>query len=124
MPTSPSPNELIHYGVKGMRWGFRTRDNGTVVRSGKSVKGSEDHETAKALKTKKVSSMSNAELRTLNERMQLEQTYSQLTQKTATTSKGKDYVDRGLKTTKTILDVYNTVNSVVTTASKIKKQLG
>lgn len=108
----PSAAVLAHYGVKGMRWGFRKRSDGSVVRTGRTAKTSEDHDTAQTLKKKRVSEMSNSELRQLNERMQLERTYSQLI------GSQKSKVDRGNKVAKDLLSVaktaqeaYNVVNS-------------
>lgn len=60
-------NELKHYGVPGMRWGVR-----------KARTMSADASEAKAIKKKKVSEMSNAELRKLNDRQTLERTHKQL----------------------------------------------
>ena len=57
--------ELKHYGVLGMKWGHRKQ----------SRPMSEDAKKAKNLKKKKVSEMSNSELKRLNERMNLEQNY-------------------------------------------------
>lgn len=58
--------ELYHYGVLGMKWGRR------------KSRMSQDAREAKAIKKKKVSEMSNAELRKLNERRNLERNYKQL----------------------------------------------
>lgn len=59
-------NELYHYGVLGMKWGRR------------KSRMSQDAREAKAIKKKKVSEMSNAELRKLNERQNLERNHRQL----------------------------------------------
>lgn len=70
-------NELYHYGVPGMKWGVRkSRQNNKSV-SRKSKK-SEDYLRSKQLKKKKLSEMSNAELKELNNRMQLESQYKNL----------------------------------------------
>ena len=61
---------LIHYGIPGMRWGRRS--------GGVSKSGSADHVKAKEIKKKKLKNMSNADLKTLNERMQLESQYKRL----------------------------------------------
>lgn len=72
-----SASVLSHYGVKGMKWG--------VVRDklrGSSSPGSEDHIVAKEahrkLKKHGVQSLSNAELQSLINRMDLEQRYSRV----------------------------------------------
>lgn len=73
-------DELYHYGTKGMKWGVRRYQNkdGSLTNAGKKRAKSEDHLRAKELKKKKLSEMSNAELRELNNRMQLESQYKNL----------------------------------------------
>lgn len=58
-------NELYHHGVLGMKWGKR--------KARKNM--SQDARDAYALKKKKVRELSNAELRKLNERQNLERNY-------------------------------------------------
>lgn len=87
---------LAHHGVKGMKWGVRrNRTTGEVVvtkgKKGVKVSGGAGHEphmdainAAVARQKAKKSgthSLSNAELRLLNERLQMETKYSQLTGK-------------------------------------------
>lgn len=73
---------LTHAGVKGMRWGVRRYQNkdGSLTPAGKKRynRMSEDARVASSLKKKSVKSMSNAELKKLNERVRLEQEYSRL----------------------------------------------
>lgn len=106
---------LAHYGVKGMKWGRRRRSDGTVEVTGRVAKGSEDHEKAAVLKKKRVAEMSNAELKQLNERMQLESNYSQLMGKqkgnTSPVAKGQKVVKTVLSTAQTANQVYTTINS-------------
>ena len=63
---------LAHYGIKGMRWGVRRANPSTAPASG-------DHDTAKAAKAKVkaggLKSLSNDELKTYLERMDLEKRY-------------------------------------------------
>ena len=68
---------LAHFGVKGMRWGVRKSESAKRA----ARKESEDYSSTKNLRKKPVSTLSNAELRKVNERIQLEQTYKQLNSK-------------------------------------------
>lgn len=109
---------LEHYGIKGMRWGVR--------RSREQIDAdSEDAAKAKEVKQKIVKNrgsigpLTNQELKTLNERMQLEQNFQNLMAKErqakADRSKlkqGKKAVDVVLDTTKTLTKTYNTYTEV------------
>lgn len=78
---------LAHYGILGMKWGKR---------KAKSVTNpSEDHKRAQSLKGKKISEMSNSELRDLTQRLQLERQYKDL--KKSEISEGQKLVSGILK---------------------------
>lgn len=64
---------LQHFGVLGMKWGKRSKG------STKISKSSPEHKTKQILKKKKLNEMTNQELKTLNERLQLERSYKDLT---------------------------------------------
>lgn len=64
-------SELYHYGIKGMKWGVRKKRS-------KTDGWSDDAKEAYRIKKKKVNQMSNAELRKVNERRNLERNYKQL----------------------------------------------
>jgi hypothetical protein len=104
---------LAHYGIKGMRWGVRRKEgsDGRVIgkAGGSKRPASNDHREAQELKKKKLSELSNSELRKLNERMNLEQNYSRLMQNNPSS------MGRGLKVTQDLLkaagQAYNTYNS-------------
>lgn len=86
---------LAHYGVKGMRWGHRKADSGptgvtvtTTARGRVKTSGGTGHAPAKEAvdaavsvrkaKSSSVKALSNDELRTAIQRMQLEQQFNQL----------------------------------------------
>lgn len=74
-------NELKHHGIKGQKWGVRRfqNKNGSLTPAGrKRQRMSDDAKEAKNLKKKKLSELSNAELRKLNDRQNLERNYKQL----------------------------------------------
>lgn len=93
---------LMHYGVLGMRWGvrkdgkpqgFQYGEAGTASKSArkarklwrkqKSARGasSQDHTRSRELRNKRLSEMSNQEIREFNERTRLEREYLNLTAK-------------------------------------------
>lgn len=75
--------ELQHHGIRGQKWGVRRYQNkdGSLTSAGRKRQKrqlSDDAKEAKALGKKKVGELSNAELRKLNERKNLERNYKQL----------------------------------------------
>lgn len=85
-------NQLYHAGIKGMKWGVRRfqHPDGTRTAEGKKrdlnrhgnpkqKPKSEDHVKSQQAKAKGSEGLSNDELRKLNERLQLEDTYKRLT---------------------------------------------
>lgn len=112
--TDTPVNQLYHHGILGMKWGVRKRDNMTTIRTKTSSKKGTDDKTeekpksadfmnSRILKSKASSGLSNEDLRKLNERLNLEKQYKDLTKDTI--SKGKNYlsdsVASGLKKTAT-----------------------
>lgn len=93
--------ELYHYGVRGMRWGVRN----------KRVP-SKDSQNVSDIRKKRVREMSNDELRTANNRLQLERQYKDLTNKKTINKVIKGFV----ATAGTI--------TAVTAAAKIYKKTG
>lgn len=109
-----SNDDLLHYVVKGMRWGVRRAN-----KSSEPSRRSEDHIKSRQLKRKPISSLSNAELRFLNERLNLEQNSKRLNPSTVKT--GRD-------TAKEIVATVGVITSVIgltrTPAGKAAIQLG
>lgn len=80
-------NELKHYGILGMKWGRR---------KGKSVVSSPKHHDYLEAHTKEsYKSMSTKKLKQINERLQAEKTYKELTSKQK--KKGSNWVTNTLK---------------------------
>lgn len=90
---------LKHYGVKGMKWGVRRDQDAAAAR-----KRSEDHIRSRQLKRKPIHSLSNAELKFLNERLNLEQNASRL---------NPNKVKKGRDTAKEIVATVGVATSVL-----------
>lgn len=84
-------NELYHFGVKGMKWGVR-KDRKRSISSKRSRSDSKDYTESRDLLKKSPNKLSNAELRKINERLNLEQQYSNLT--TSQKQKGNRFIDK------------------------------
>ena len=107
-------NELYHYGVLGMKWGVR--------RSRKSrATWHEDAKTARELRKKSVNEMSNAELKKLNERSQLERQYRDLNP--STVKKGMKFVTSAAAITGTAMALYNNSNAIVKIGKKVADKI-
>lgn len=118
-------NALEHHGIKGMRWGIRRYQNsdGSLTAAGKKHRGESSSESSSSSSSKtassskgkssssgtkkSVSEMSNEELRTAINRLQLEKQYKELTP--ATVSKGQKFAKTVMK---------KVVEPAVTEASK------
>lgn len=105
-------NVLAHHGVKGMKWGSRKSSSSAPSTSHASA----DHAAAEAhkatVRASGVKALSNADLKSLNERMQLESTHRNLSgQQPTKFEKGHGHVKKILSTAKTLSDIYNTANS-------------
>lgn len=93
-------DELFHFGTKGMKWG---------VRKDKKSSASSDAEEAHGLRKKSLAELSNAELKSLNNRRQLEAKFQQLNP--TTIDRGKAHVKTVIATAGTAAAVYNLVKS-------------
>ena len=71
-------SELYHFGVKGMKWGVH-KDRKRSVRTKRSKSDSSDYGESRDLLAKSPNQLSNAQLRKINDRLNLEQQYSNLT---------------------------------------------
>lgn len=92
---------IEHHGVKGMRWGVR-RSKAAIKRSAESKRVSE-------LRARPKQSLTNKQLRIVNERLNLEQQFSRLNP--TTVAIGHNAVRNTLAIVGTAATLYNIVNS-------------
>lgn len=92
-------NELVHHGIKGMKWGVR-RTEAQLARARGNTKSDEKTSStstkkAESTKRKKMSEMSDEELRRVVNRLQLEQQYRNLNPEKV--SAGKKFANKVVK---------------------------
>ena len=126
--------ELEHHGIKGQKWGVRRFQNkdGSRTAAGKKREKSNSDEPAhddytKAHNSKSVKTMSDAELRSRLNRLQMEKQYSQLSGKHV--KRGKEFVSKSLKVatgvataTTTALTIYNNYGKIKTIVDGMMKK--
>lgn len=115
-------NEIYHHGIKGMRWGIRRYQNkdGSLTPSGKKRSSNTIHEDYIKSHTKKSSkSMSDAELRSRINRLEMEKKYNQLS--TEHVNKGKAYLNKSNKLLTTVATLTTTALTVYNNIDRIKK---
>lgn len=100
-------NTLSHFGVQGMKWGVR---KASEKKNGKSKPApSSEYTQSRALKKRSVKTLTNAEIKALNQRMQLEKTLKELNPSAIT--RGSNIAKGVLATATTISSIYALTNS-------------
>ena len=113
------PDYLMHYGVKGMKWGVRkARKNNYFSKAAKKRRSSysQDYKDAEKLRKKSYKQLSNSELKSLNKRLELEANYKRLNPKGI--DKGKRMVSYGIGLLGTAGSVYALRNAPLTQLGK------
>ena len=139
-------NELIHYGVKGMRWGVRKSrvsstgstqkltakdysdikkgvdETNRAVSSYSNYRNSKQKRKAIKEATKKIDfdNMSDKDLREAVNRMNMEQQYMNLTTNKAVMYSGKSKVDRTLETAGDVLMLTSSALSIAVAIKTLK----
>lgn len=108
---------LVHYGIKGMRWGVRRSEAQLERARGKKEEPHEDYTKAHAKKS--VKEMSDSELRSRINRLQMEQQYSKLSSEGV--SRGKLSVNKILKAGTTVAAATTTAITLYNNSKKIKE---
>lgn len=113
-------NELKHYGVLGMKWGVRKDRSSSAARRKAKTRGwSKDAKEVNRIKSKKVSTLTNAELRKANDRMNLERTYKSLNR--TKMEKGLAFVSTLAVTSSSIITLHNNSAKLVSNGKKFVK---
>lgn len=115
-------NELYHWGIKGMKWGVRRYQNkdGTLTPAGKKRYSDSSESTSnvspdytRAHTAKKVSEMSDQELRDRLNRLNMESNYRKLTAKPSTMKKAMATVTSIAATMGAVTTLYNQSQNMI-----------
>lgn len=94
-----------------------TKKYSSSTKQNKQRNYSDDHKETRAIKKKKVSEMSNEELKKVNTRMELEKKYN--TVNTVTVSKGAAYLSTAALMTTTVSTLYNNGDKLINIGKRV-----
>lgn len=110
-------NELRHYGVLGMKWGVRRTPDQLARAAKKRGDWSDEAKDLKEIRSKKIKSLSNAELKRANERLNLEKNYRDLTPQSVRT--GMSYLTGTATLAAGVLAIYKNYGALVKIGKKV-----
>lgn len=107
---------IAHFGIRGMKWGVRrSRGPGGTVGSAIARKQAGEPDDVAAIKTKAatsgIHSLSNNEMQTLVNRMNLQQNITKLNAQPGKVERGREFANRQLKTGDTLNKMITFANS-------------
>ena len=114
-------NELMHYGILGMRWGVRRSTPSSSRAKAKTRGWSKEAKEAHNINRKSVKQMTNTELKKVNERTNLEQNYHRLNPNTI--NKGLAVVTATAGLMSTALNIYNNSDKIVKVGKRVVSKL-
>ena len=116
-------NELYHWGIKGQKWGVRRYQNkdGSLTPAGRKKYGSDDNRKVAEIRKKRISEMTNSELKDTNYRLNLEKQYKDLTRKK---SVGKKVVSAFIATAGTIVAIENAAGTYKRVVKTLVNKIG
>ena len=109
-------NDLYHFGVKGMKWGIRRN------RKPKITENDYHDDYKRAHKKESVKVLSDNELRSRINRLQMESQYSKLNKENS--KRGIEYINKFFKAGTTVATVTTTALTIYGNFDKISKIVG